>query len=1168
MGSLGCPLCCQQDFVSVVALHDHLLYYTYRPLQCAICSAHVGGIQELTHHLERHMGDGMPTLLQTHRIKPMIPVVDNSKLELLIQDQPVTKEKTSTRDVSGSNLCNLFSNDGQVDNLRTSLSEEPIELILRAYFCQTCGAKIVGKDAYFVHVKEHSVVPSINVSQTLLPIVGSCPESTSPASQSEAISCNFGSAVSTPGNITTETENLMINDTDDPSECLSDIMEEKDTANQLRKLREWQLEKLGKGFNRNKISFVRSPGISELSPISGKITYDNSPMTPSSIGRRPLNENNLSPCSSRLSDNSYTYSGGRNSSCNAPSLSTDPGTVEKLDLYNPLPSVDREAPNTKPYSGGRPDYCVASPLTDTDSLNVNPCSAERFDSSNAVTPSAEESLAPDSNTTRKQPDSSLQLVQSSIDFLHNSMQDLSSNFSKVEPNTVTSDDTSSLDFLVTTPSSVSQVNSVQTESISQSDHALSLRVETEMPLYQSIDKPCAYEDVQNAISHPCTFETSIDITNIESRPHLENIDPPIFTLSSWDCSQQTSQELKLQSFSKTASSLPLFDKVPCAHVLESSGQKSELQESIHNDICSNVQFLNSSGSSSQSLVLGKSNNCNEVKSSNIKSVESNLEDCTNLTNYNSYSEQMRSTEIQDNSTDILSCDNVKEAHISDKEIVQCEENCKTDNRKHIQSDTSEIVASDVHIQSDTSEIVASDVHIQGDTSEIVACDVPTNYDDSGNMYTDCINQVNHLPDDHDIDNIAHLPGDAMPYFHKKFHHDQERKVVGQCPDVNRYIHSFQSLLVSKLNGTLSTDNNPFGSNGINPDMSANTVCIMQDNDPVNLSSKAQQQPQIKEYACEVCNLKYTSQSTYRLHYKTHEVEGQKNFSCQFCGQRFFRKCSKDLHERKHTGRKVHRCGECLKVFAKLCSYLRHQREVHALSKTFICAECSKAFTTERRLKEHIGVHQREKAHKCIHCKHSCHTASGLRTHILELHSGTRKSSHSCEVCGAKFAKQYGLKRHKQRKHTKQQLACEICSKTFSCKEDLLQHTKYHTDLETLTCKECEKTFTTSWGLQRHSESHQETTYQFHCNKCSLNFTRKDSLVSHLKIHAQKRPFICHCGRRFLRKCQLKEHENKHSKIAKYSCDTCKHSFKFKVSLRNHSCKHKTPSESTAHEEQS
>lgn len=87
MGLLGCPLCCQQDFVSVVALHDHLLYYIYRPLRCGVCFAHVGGIHELTHHLQRHMGDGMPTSLHAHRIRSVVSVLADSEPEIVAEDQ-------------------------------------------------------------------------------------------------------------------------------------------------------------------------------------------------------------------------------------------------------------------------------------------------------------------------------------------------------------------------------------------------------------------------------------------------------------------------------------------------------------------------------------------------------------------------------------------------------------------------------------------------------------------------------------------------------------------------------------------------------------------------------------------------------------------------------------------------------------------------------------------------------------------------------------------------------------------------------------------------------------------------------------------------------------------------------------------------------------------------
>lgn len=70
MGWLGCPLCCRQDFSSVEGLHDHLLYYTYRPLQCVVCNVQLAGIHYYTHHLQEHISDGV---LGLHRNTPSEP---------------------------------------------------------------------------------------------------------------------------------------------------------------------------------------------------------------------------------------------------------------------------------------------------------------------------------------------------------------------------------------------------------------------------------------------------------------------------------------------------------------------------------------------------------------------------------------------------------------------------------------------------------------------------------------------------------------------------------------------------------------------------------------------------------------------------------------------------------------------------------------------------------------------------------------------------------------------------------------------------------------------------------------------------------------------------------------------------------------------------------------
>ena len=388
-----------------------------------------------------------------------------------------------------------------------------------------------------------------------------------------------------------------------------------------------------------------------------------------------------------------------------------------------------------------------------------------------------------------------------------------------------------------------------------------------------------------------------------------------------------------------------------------------------------------------------------------------------------------------------------------------------------------------------------------------------------------------------------------PYLHKKFHHDQERNLLGNVgidknADVNRYIHSFQSLLVSKLNGTL------------NIHVKSESLCLETDKTISDTDQRhihvAQSETPPENYTCEVCTLECTNRLEYIAHCKVHEVEGQKNFTCPYCSKKFYRKRNKDLHIRKHTGEKTYKCPLCAQVFTKLYTFRRHRAEVHSEKKLCVCRICKKEFSSQRHLQNHMDVHQNEKIHKCNYCDHACHTASGLRTHKLEIHSNSQKRQYQCDACKQSFRKHSGLKRHVERKHSAVQLKCDICSKVYSCNEDLIQHKRTHVS-EPLKCDQCGKTFTSSWNLHRHKVIHKSSSHPYHCEICPAKFTRLDSLNSHRKLHTQEKPYVCHCGKRFIKKSQLVLHSDKHSSIPKYKCNVCNRAFKFKVTLKNHSC---------------
>ncbi|XP_066986077.1 zinc finger protein 235-like isoform X2 [Macrobrachium rosenbergii] len=948
MGSIGCPLCCRHDFISVVALHDHLLYYMYRPLQCAICSTHVGGIQELTHHLERHLGDGVSTA--GFHPKPAFDQNTESGNTPFIENG----SSSCYDDLHDQGRWKNLSDNGDIVSHQTR--EEPIELTLRAFFCQTCGAKIVGKDSYFLHIKQHISKPSN--------LAAGNPQPSGSSYQQETSSCgpspSLVSVNTVPPNILTDSETVTTEETHEATESpetqLSDCMEEEHVANQLLKLREWQLGKYGRRFRKHHLSFSSSVGASDKNSIEGKsVSAD-------------------------------------------PSPNINPGSVEKVSVShtNDLASVGRASVENEPLSSFWPSS--VSYLSDGERNTEIPgkCSV---------------------------PSTPHTLISSG----------------KVEDSAVCSNGV--LSPCISTPGEQNEATYHEDDHVQLDDCAVS-------PL-----------DRVNE-SFPAS---SVSDDNIARFPPLE------------------SKILEGREWSQCSVSQP--GKRPDGGNFSSGGPQPSYDKNSQ-DMAKQTSFDLNLGVSAKNIPF----------SSDPESIDT-LQD----------SYQVPFEGARDFS------DNPKFTNRAD-EIIS---NTLT------QTENPPFIGGEDKLQSSTHS---------NSVSNHTVCEESLN---------DCI--------------VGGGNPDQEPYLHKKFHHDQERKAaqttsITQNADVNRYIQSIQSLLVNKLNATLNSSS-PFKSERMTSEVKITRKNTTQDS---NCSAQTEAPPRV--YICEVCSLKCSNRLAYAVHCKSHEVEGQKNFTCQYCSKKFYRKRSKDLHVRKHTGEKIHQCTVCSKVFTKLYAFQRHKEEVHACRKNFVCAECSKEFSSQRQLRNHLDLHRCEKIHKCNQCDHACHTASGLRMHKLKNHSNDqKKEEYQCTVCNYCFKKPSGLKRHMQRKHSVPQLKCDLCPKMYSCNEDLLQHRKSHSS-EPFRCNHCEKSFTSSWNLQRHKVTHKKKTHPYQCEKCSSKFTRLDSLKSHLNIHSQKKPYVCHCGKRFGKKSQLKSHEDKHSDVAKYICSVCEHSFKFKVSLKNHSCK--------------
>ncbi len=117
----------------------------------------------------------------------------------------------------------------------------------------------------------------------------------------------------------------------------------------------------------------------------------------------------------------------------------------------------------------------------------------------------------------------------------------------------------------------------------------------------------------------------------------------------------------------------------------------------------------------------------------------------------------------------------------------------------------------------------------------------------------------------------------------------------------------------------------------------------------------------------------------------------------------------------------------------------------------------------------------------------------------------RPKMYHCSLCEAQFSRNFHLRRHIRTVHhiNGQQFNCDICSKSFAREDTLKSHRMIHfpEKRKRHQCTSCNVTFVSKGKLTRHQES-KHISLQFCCHVCEKEFSRKDALKRHLKIHAK------------------------------------------------------------------
>ncbi|EAT33158.1 AAEL014584-PA [Aedes aegypti] len=187
-----------------------------------------------------------------------------------------------------------------------------------------------------------------------------------------------------------------------------------------------------------------------------------------------------------------------------------------------------------------------------------------------------------------------------------------------------------------------------------------------------------------------------------------------------------------------------------------------------------------------------------------------------------------------------------------------------------------------------------------------------------------------------------------------------------------------------------------------------------------------------------CGKTFSSDQNMRRHYDLKHILG-KSWTCDECGERFWRKLQLKQHSFRHTGQYPHRCDHCDKGFMNLKS-LRHHRTTHAIHK---CESCPSEFTrwtdlggspevaardpvsgkfrSKKNLKAHIEVHRKnsegieQEVFQCPYegCPKFYDYQRNLMAHVKAKHEGIRKFVCPVEDCGRSLSSQQKLDQHRR-----------------------------------------------------------------------------------------------------------------------------------------------------------
>ena len=168
-----------------------------------------------------------------------------------------------------------------------------------------------------------------------------------------------------------------------------------------------------------------------------------------------------------------------------------------------------------------------------------------------------------------------------------------------------------------------------------------------------------------------------------------------------------------------------------------------------------------------------------------------------------------------------------------------------------------------------------------------------------------------------------------------------------------------------------------------------------------------------------------------------------------------------------TGKKLHKCVDCLKQLPTKTLYFTYLHIPNEKS-PYRCTVCRNWFSDQGTIMKHLHVHTRETPFICSSCAKK-YTHGELYTYILSLNAEGKYS-------------------------------CSVCKKQVSSKGNLSNHLRVHTKEKPFKCTICDKRFQTKRSLSNHRRSRHNKEKPYRCTVCQDQFSTKDRVLRHLRVH--------------------------------------------------------------------